>query len=171
MAYPMMIINNKLKCPEGTETDQASCTQSPCPCRRPLLIHCSSTGDTQTQFWLSLCGVSEPWCAQGFVWALQGSLSGMGFDSKWNVAPHTIFLGLILCPRMWGIFYHGIQHSPVTLSCNFGVLPGENEGTSFYSAILYGNLWSESHNTEWGFPRELLVLGKTESRGMKGQHW
>ena len=40
------------------------CTQSPCPCGRPLLIH-TSTGDTHTQFWLSLCRVSESWCAQG----------------------------------------------------------------------------------------------------------
>ena len=53
-------------------------------------------------------------------------------------------------------------------SCNFGVLPGENEGTSFYSGILYGKLWSESHNTEWGFPRDILVPGNTETRGRKG---
>ena len=32
-------------------------TQSPCPCSHPLLTHTSS-GDTQTQFYLSLCGVS-----------------------------------------------------------------------------------------------------------------
>ena len=47
--------------------DQGSCTQSPCPCGRPLLTHRPSTGDTQTQFWLSLCGVSELCCAQGFL--------------------------------------------------------------------------------------------------------
>ena len=29
------------------------CTQSPCPCGRPLLT-CIFAGDTQTQFWLSL---------------------------------------------------------------------------------------------------------------------
>ena len=44
--------------------DQGSCTQSPCPCGGPLLTPSPSTGDTQTQFWLSLCGVSEPCCAQ-----------------------------------------------------------------------------------------------------------
>ena len=43
---------------------QVSCTQSPCPGRSPLLT-CTSTGDTQTQFCLSLCGVSGSWCAQG----------------------------------------------------------------------------------------------------------
>ena len=37
-------------------------TQSPCPCGRPLLT-CTSTGDAQTHFCLSLCGVPESWCA------------------------------------------------------------------------------------------------------------
>ena len=49
---------------EGLCHTQVCCTQSPCPCGRPLLTH-TSTGDTQTQFWLSLCGVSGSWCAQG----------------------------------------------------------------------------------------------------------
>ena len=36
---------------------QVCYTQSPCPCGRPLLT-CTSSGDTQTEFWLSLlCGV------------------------------------------------------------------------------------------------------------------
>ena len=34
---------------------QVCYTQSPCPCGRPLLT-CTSTGDTETQFCLSLCG-------------------------------------------------------------------------------------------------------------------
>ena len=43
---------------------QGSCTQSPCPHGSPLLT-CTSTGDAQTQFCLSLCGVPGSWCAQG----------------------------------------------------------------------------------------------------------
>ena len=39
-------------------------TQSPCPCIRPLLT-CTSTGDAQTQFCLSICGVPGSWCTQG----------------------------------------------------------------------------------------------------------
>ena len=35
---------------------QVCCTQSSCPCSRPLPTR-TSAGDTQTQFWLSLCGV------------------------------------------------------------------------------------------------------------------
>ena len=56
--------------------DQISCTQRSRPCSRPLLT--SNTGDTQTQFWLSLCGVSGSWCTQGFVWALWASLAVWG---------------------------------------------------------------------------------------------
>ena len=49
---------------EGLCHTQACCTQSPWPCGRPLLTR-TSTGETQTQFWLSLCGVSGSWCTQG----------------------------------------------------------------------------------------------------------
>ena len=98
--------------------------------------------NTQRQVWLTLCGVSGSWCTQGFVWALWASLVGMGFDSKCDFAPPTILLGILLCPWMWGIFFGGIQHSPVdgcsAVSCNFGVLSGEDEHTSFYSTILLG---------------------------------
>ena len=41
---------------EGLCHTQVCCTQS--PCSRPLLIH-TSTGDTQTQFCLSLCGLGK----------------------------------------------------------------------------------------------------------------
>ena len=58
---------------EGLFHSQVGHTQSPCPCSRPLLTHTSS-GDTQTQFWLNLCEVSGFWCTQGFVCALQESV-------------------------------------------------------------------------------------------------
>ena len=51
---------------EGLCHTQVCCTQSPCPCSRSLLTH-TSTGDTQTQFWLSLCGVSGSWCTQALL--------------------------------------------------------------------------------------------------------
>ena len=41
---------------EGLCHTQVCCTQSPCPCSSPLLT-CTPTGDVQTQFCLSLCGV------------------------------------------------------------------------------------------------------------------
>ena len=48
---------------EGLCHTQVCCTQSPCPCGSPLLTR-TSTGDAQTQFCLSLCGVPGSWCAQ-----------------------------------------------------------------------------------------------------------
>ena len=51
-------------------------TQSPCPCGGPLLTH-TSAGDTQTQFWLSLWGVSGSWCTQGSICTLQESISSV----------------------------------------------------------------------------------------------
>ena len=41
---------------EGLCHTQACCTQSPCPHRSPLPTR-TSTADTQTQFWLGLCGL------------------------------------------------------------------------------------------------------------------
>ena len=49
---------------EGLCHTQVCCTQSPWPCGSSLLTH-TSTGYTQTQFCLSLCGVSGSWCTQG----------------------------------------------------------------------------------------------------------
>ena len=71
--------------------------QSPCLCDRPLLT-CTFTGDSQTQVWLSLCGVSGSWYAQSFVCALQASLVGMGFDSKHDFTCPAALLGLLICP-------------------------------------------------------------------------
>ena len=48
---------------EGLCHTQVYCTQS--SCSSPLVSH-TSTGDTQTQFWLSPCGVSGFWCTQGW---------------------------------------------------------------------------------------------------------
>ena len=46
---------------EGLCRIQVCCTQGPCLCSSPLLTR-TSTGDTQIQFSLSLCGVSGSWC-------------------------------------------------------------------------------------------------------------
>ena len=66
--------------------------------------------------------------------------------SVWDLILNAI---LHLLPSFWGFcfalghgvsFFGGIQHSPVdgcsAASYNFGVLTGEDEHTSFYSAIL-----------------------------------
>ena len=79
--------------------------QSPCPLSSPLLTRTSSR-DTQTQFYLSLCGVSASWCTQGmfkpfeYLWWAQGlilntilplllSCWGFSFALECGVAPHS----------------------------------------------------------------------------------
>ena len=54
---------------EGLCHTQVCCTQRPCPCGSPLPT-CTSTGDAQTQFCLSLCRVLVH---TRFVWALSTS--------------------------------------------------------------------------------------------------
>ena len=49
---------------EGLCHTRICCTQSPRSCSSPLLT-VTSTGDAQTQFCLSLCGVPGSWCSQG----------------------------------------------------------------------------------------------------------
>ena len=126
---------------EGLCHTQVCCTQSPCPCGRPPLTH-TSARDTQTQFWLSLCGVSGSWCAQGLF---------EPSECLWWIWGLILNVILPLLPSCWGFsfaigrgvsfffFFGGIQHSPVNgcsaTTCNFGVLT-EGEHMSFYSAIL-----------------------------------
>ena len=91
---------------------QFCCTQSPCPWGRPLLTR-TSTVDTQTQFWLSLCGLSGSWCAQGLLEPSEH------LWQVWGLILNTISP---LLPSCWGFsfalgcgvsFFGAIQHSPV----------------------------------------------------------
>ena len=56
---------------EGLCHTQVCCTQSLCPCNRPLLTRTSS-GDSHTRFCLSLCGISGSWCTQGMFEPSEG---------------------------------------------------------------------------------------------------
>ena len=120
---------------EGLCHTKVYCTQSPCPCSSPLLTP-TSTGDTQTQFWLSLCGVSGSWCTQG----LFEPFENFWHDFKHDFAPPTVLLGLSFFLGHEISFLGRIQHSPVygcsAVSCNFRVLTGEAECMSFYSSLL-----------------------------------
>ena len=124
---------------EGLCHTQVCCTQS--PCCRPLLT-CTFAGDTQTQFWLSLCGFSGSLCTQGLFEPT---------EHLWWVWGLILNVILPLLPSCWGFsfalgseiyFFGGIQRSAggcSALSCNFGVLAGEDECTSFYSGIFYSS--------------------------------
>ena len=77
-------------------------TQSPCPCSSPLLTH-TSTGDTQTEFCLSLCGVSGSWFAQGLLEPSER------LCQVWGFILNIILLLLLSC---WGFSFalgHGLS--------------------------------------------------------------
>ena len=80
---------------EGLCHTQVCCTQSPCPCSSPLLIH-TSAGDTQTQLWLSLSGVSGSWCAQGL------SEPSKHLWQVWGLTLNMILPFLLSC---WGFSF------------------------------------------------------------------
>ena len=62
--------------------------------KQPLLTR-ASTGDTEilkSRSGSGSCGVPGSCCTQGFVWAFQVSLEGVGFDFKHDFIPSTILL-------------------------------------------------------------------------------
>ena len=120
---------------------QHCCTQSPCPCGRPLLT-LTSVGDSQTlqgrsgSVSVGSPGVhkvlSKPSECLWWVW---------GLILKAIFAPPIVLLGLLLCPWTCGFFFWwDPTFSPVndcsTVRCNFGVLTGIDERTSFCSIVL-----------------------------------
>ena len=97
---------------EGLCHTQVCCTQSPCPCGSPLLTH-TSAGDTQTQFLLSLCGVSESWCTQGLF---QPS------EHLWQVWGLILNVVSPLLPPCWGFsaLGHGISPQRCSILSHIG---------------------------------------------------
>ena len=117
---------------------QVCCTQSPCPCGRPLLTH-TSTGDTQTVLPQSPWGLWVLVCIR-CVWALWASLVSVGFDSTYDFAPPAVLLGLLwfLCPWTWGISSQLLQHHatsapapPSSCSLHLSLHPESNKYASF----------------------------------------
>ena len=116
-----------------------SCTQSPCPCGRPLMTH-ASTGDSNTGLAQSLWGlwvlVQTRFCFS------PPSISGryrLWFKMQFHPSYHLVGAS----PLSLDMRYLFLVGSNILLlmvvkaaSCNFGVLAGEDEHTSFYSTIL-----------------------------------
>ena len=116
------------------------CTQSLCPCGRPLLTHTPQETLKHSKGMSSSVSVESP-----------GELKVLFEPSEhpwqvWGLILNTVCPLLLSC---WGFsfalgcgvyFFGGIQHSPVNdwsaVSCNFGVLIGEEEHTTFYISIV-----------------------------------
>ena len=96
-----------------TSSERAYAIPSSAAPRAPALaaVHCNlyHAGDSQTQFWLSLCGVSRSWCTQGLfepsehLWQVWGLIL--------NAISH-------LLPSYWG--------SPLPLDMGYLFLVGSN---------------------------------------------
>ena len=95
---------------EGLCHTQVYCTQSPCPCSSPRLT-LTSTGDTRTQFWLSLCGVSGFWYTQGLF---------EPSEHLWQVWGLILNVISPLLPSHWG-FSFALGHG-VSLLVEFNIL-------------------------------------------------
>ena len=87
---------------EGLCHTQVSCTQSSCSCGSQLLTH-NSTGDAQTQFCFSLCGVPGSWRAQGLFEPSEHLWQDWGLILKANLS---------LLPSFWCFCFalgHGVS--------------------------------------------------------------
>ena len=90
---------------EGLGHTQVCCTQSPCPCGRPLLTR-TSAGDTQIFKGRSgSVSAASPGMHNILFEPSECLWLGMGFDSKCDFTPPTILLGLLLCPWTWKSFF------------------------------------------------------------------
>ena len=112
---------------EGLCLTQVCCIQIPYPCSRPLLT-CASTG----AIWESLVGM-------GFESKCMGGMGGMGFESVFPLLLSCWVFFFALGCRVCFSFLMGsnilLSDGCPAVSCNFGVLSGEDEHTSFLSTI------------------------------------
>ena len=148
---------------------QFCCTQSPCPCGSPLLTR-TSTGDIQTQFCLSLCGVSGSWCTEGLfepsecLWW------------KWGLILNVIFP---LLPSCWGFSALGRGVSPH--SCSRAMQPHNDlhfQGTRCHFFFFFCGMWDLGSWTRNGTHAPLqwkcgvLITGPPrKSQGCQFEHY
>ena len=114
----------------------------PCPYGRPLLSR-TSAGDAQTQFCLSLCGVSGSWCAQGLfepselLWEKWGLilnvnspllLSCWGFSYALGCGVSSQLLQRL--PSYWGFSTRYVPRFFVSSQQRFGAMDIKALGTS-----------------------------------------
>jgi len=96
---------------EGLCHTQVYCIQSPCPCSSPLMTH-TSAEDTQTQFCLSLCGVSGSWCTQGLF---------EPSEHLWWVWGLILNVISTLLPSCWD--FSALEHGVSPQSCSSSMQP------------------------------------------------
>ena len=125
---------------------------------------CTGTGDAQTQFCLSLCGVPGSWCAQGFICALQESVSpvlckflekAMAPHSSilpenpmdggaWKAAVHGVAEGQTrLSDFTFTFHFHALEKEMATHSIQCSCLENPRDGEAWWAAV-YGVAQSQT---------------------------
>ena len=112
----------------------------------PIAIHCwptplqemlqHSSVSVSVHLWVLVC--------TRFVWALWASLVGIQFNSKHNFAPPTVFLGLLLCPYMWGISSKSLQGHTATIPAPHSCHSSTTQPSSQHlpsSGVLWPWIW------------------------------
>ena len=124
--------------PDPLSLKQASAAQ--CLWRRPSNSYRHVWGNLLLGGGVVTTPFPGSWCTQGFVCAFQASPESMRFDLNMTAlllpSCHSFSFALGFGVPFFGVF----QHSPIDVcsaaSCDFGVLAGWDDCTSFYSAIL-----------------------------------
>ena len=123
---------------------QVYCTQSPCPCSSPLLTH-TSTGDTQTQLCLNLCGVSVSWCAQGLFEPA---------ECLWWVWGLILKAISLLLPSCWGVSFalgHGVSPQSRSSAANLWLQHRATAIPATYHQRHHVGCWQRSVQSELWF--------------------
>ena len=136
------------------------CTQSPCPCGSPLLT-CTSTGDAQTQFCLSLSGVPGSWCTQGLF---------EPSEHLWREWGLILNVNLPLLPSFWGSsFALGCWVSPQSCSSTRKLplqhLPSYQGFSDFGCGVSHHGHPSEVQQLCVPVPRSHCMLENSERDG------
>ena len=98
---------------DGLCHTQVCCTESSCPFSTPLLTW-TSTGDTQTQFCLSLFGVCVSLCGEGLF---------EHSEHLWRKWGLILNVSSPLLPSCWGFSALGHGVSPQRLQCHAAATP------------------------------------------------
>ena len=129
-------------------------TKSSCPCSRPLPT-CTSTGDAQSQFCLSLCGVPGSWCTQGLfepselLWRERGLILNANLPpySLAGASPLSLDMGYLLpaAPVPTGVFLTlavGYLHLAGSAKLSLYSWPWTwGSGTWYVPAIYFWHEW------------------------------
>ena len=111
---------------------QVCCTQSRCPCGRPPLTH-TSTGDPQTQFWLSLCGLGMS----------SVPFQGLSSSGDQDLGEHTVPGGpcVLISSPILAAWCHGCATRPPSQVCLMSPLESWSQPVTLLEDVNHPGSW------------------------------